>query len=118
MAGDMSVTVHKNALLCRLKENRDNHLDLYKKAYEGYRKAIISDLEFKLDRIKDRKEIQLHIRHSPPEDHTKDYDDVIDMLEMHNGDEMTLTQSQFVCYVRDDWGWKKQWTTSNSAYVN
>jgi hypothetical protein len=117
VAGDIEITVGKPALLEKLRSNRDSHRGLYEKAYEGYRKAMLADLEAKLTDLKAGKAVDPYLRHQAPEDHTRDYDDVVDMLEMHQGDTLELTQAQFRCYVKDDWGWKKTWTTSNSAYI-
>lgn len=114
---EMEVVISKPALLDRIRANRETHRSLYDKAFEGYRKAMVADLEEKLEKIKAGKLIDPLLRHQAPEDHTHDYDDVIDMLEMHQLDEMVLTQAQSRCYVRDDWGWKQSWTTSNSAYI-
>ena len=32
-------------------------------------------------------------------------------------DEITLTCSQFGCFVMDDWEWKEQWAVSNIGYM-
>jgi hypothetical protein len=74
-------------------------------------------LEEKLARIKKGKPIDCFFRNLPPDDHTDDYDDVIDMLGMALDDKIELTQPQFKQYVKDDWGWKQSWTTSNTAYI-
>jgi hypothetical protein len=39
------------------------------------------------------------------------------MMEWSQDDTVALTQSQFKQYVQDDWGWKDQWLTSNTAYM-
>jgi hypothetical protein len=116
-AGDITITVNKELLLSKLKENREYHHDLYEKAWEGYCKLARQALEDMLALIKDRKPIARGIGHIPPEDHTADYDDVIDMLDWSLGDEVELTQTQFIQYVKDDWGWKEQWTSSNTSYI-
>jgi hypothetical protein len=53
-----------------------------------------------------------------PQDHTRDYDRMIKMLQMHQDDLFTLDDFQFAEYVMDDWGWKRQWGTSNSEFVS
>jgi hypothetical protein len=111
------VTVEKAALLKILRENRDRHGSIYEKAWAGYRKAAIAELESMLDRIREGQHIAVALANIPPEDHTSDYEDVIDMLEMDTGDRVVLSQAQFRCYVKDNWGWKQTWTTSNTAYI-
>lgn len=116
-AGDITITVNKDTLLTALKENREQHHEQYEKAWDGYCVIARETLEAMLDTIKQKKPIGQYIKHAPPEDHTADYDDVIDMLEWSLGDEVELTQTQFIQYVKDDWGWKDQWTTSNTSYI-
>lgn len=41
---------------------------------------------------------------------------MIKMLEMCVADEVTVTEQQFSQYVLDDWGWKKQFITTNARY--
>jgi hypothetical protein len=116
-AGDITITVNKGELLDQLKENREKHHDLYEKAWDGYCKLARETLEEMLATIKAKKPIARGIGHIPPEDHTGDYDDVIDMLSWSLGDEVELTQTQFIQYVKDDWGWKEQWTASTTSYI-
>jgi len=117
-AGDITIRVRKTELLDKLKANRETHHELYEKAFAGYRKAMQKTLEHKLDAIKRGHSVDPYLRHTAPEDHTDDYTDVIDMLEMDVDMEVELTQSQFRCYVKDDWDWSAQWTTTNTAYLN
>lgn len=119
ISGEFGVTVDKNELLARLKENREKHEEAFKLAYEGFIQTLIEELEEKLARVKAGKtpKDRLIIGAVRPENHTSDYDDVIDMLTMADDKQITLTQTQFRQYARDDWGWKQQWTTSNSGYV-
>jgi hypothetical protein len=116
-AGDITITVKKDDLLGRLKDNRSSHRDLYEQAFDGYCKLMREELEERLSRIGARRAIDPYLRHQAPEDHTGDYDDVIEMLCMAIGNEVELTQTQFRCYVKDDWGWKRQWTASTAAYI-
>ena len=118
MNGQITITVSKTELLKIVKENRDNHHGLYEKAWSGYCKVARAELESMLERIRKDKPIPRHLMSVAPEDHTGDYEDVIDMLEMALGDEIELTQAQFKQYVKDDWGWKEQWTTSNTQYLS
>jgi hypothetical protein len=117
MNGQITITVSKTALLKVLSDNRGSHHDLYEKAWTGYCKAVRAELEDMLDRVKAQKPIPRFLGNLPPEDHTADYDDVIDMLGMALGDEIELTQAQFKQYVKDDWGWKEQWTAHTSTYI-
>jgi hypothetical protein len=52
-----------------------------------------------------------------PEDHTKDYDHIIAMVEMSVDDLFELNQNDFARYVLDDWEWKAAFTQSVMAYT-
>lgn len=117
--GEITVKVEKGDLLARLKDNRQQHEQAFLTAYEGYTQTLIEELEGKLAQVKAGKtpKDRVYINAVRPENHTDDYDDAIDMLEMADDKVIEMTQSQFRQYARDDWGWKQQWTTSNSAYI-
>ena len=110
------VTVKKEELLAKLKENRKAHRSIFLEAQEGYKKAVIETLEERLASARDGSKVQVHIRLDAPEDHTDEYDRSIAMLEMSVDDEIEVTANEFACFVMDDWGWKHDFLLSNSAY--
>jgi hypothetical protein len=117
MVGELKIKVTKSKLLTALEENRTTHGIAYEKAKAGYIKVTRRDLEEQLQRLVDGKVLDRIFFPSPPEDHTKDYDDAIAMMQWSQDSEIELTQSQFRQYVQDDWGWKDSWITSNTAYI-
>jgi hypothetical protein len=112
------VPVKKDELLGILRSNRDRHSEKYEKARAGWRKAMERELHELLDKVDNGLIIGVQLANIPPEDHTGDYNDAIDMLEMSIDNEVMLSQAQFRCYVKDKWGWQEQWTTSNSQYMS
>jgi hypothetical protein len=116
-AGDLTITVSKDSLLATLKGNRAKHGEAFKKAKEGYIKVTTEQLEAYVRRLADGELLEHRFINSPPEDHTTDYDDAIDMMEWSTDGTIELTQSQFVQYVKDDWGWKDNWVASTAAYI-
>ena len=112
------ITVDKNDLLTRVKTNRDKHREIFLEALEGYRQHSLSTLEAKVKDIKDGKTPKIYISIDRPVDHTRDYDRIIAMLEMHKGSEFDLEEDDFAQYALDDWSWKRQWALSNSGYVS
>lgn len=117
MNNNIIIMVSKDELLEVLKTNREKHRGLYEKAWAGYCKLTEEELVEKLARIKKGRRIDPFFGNQPPVDHTNDYGDVIDMLGMALDDKIELTQQQFKQYVKDDWGWKREWTTSNTKYT-
>lgn len=111
-----AIRVSKAKLLATLQTNRLNHRKIFEEAIEGYKQAVISELERRLNDAKANKKVSLYFQLTQPVDQTKDYDRAIGMLTMSLDTEIELTEQDFACYVLDDWGWKRQFLTSNSFY--
>lgn len=110
------ITVKKDDLIKIVEENRENHRGIYDKAVEAYHKTQQKWLDENIKKLKAGKEIVLYFGFPTPEDHTKDYDRVLRMLELSIDTEVTLSEADVSMYVQDDWQWKNAWTTTNSAY--
>lgn len=112
-----TVTVNRDELLDRVRENRDKHRSVFEAAMDGYRKAAIEELDRAISDARSGRKIMRHLSLIEPVDKTKDYDRVIDMLEMSTDEEITLEQNEFACYVRDEWAWRDQFLAANSSYT-
>ena len=111
------VKVSKEALLGKLKMNRSSHREIFLKAQEGYRKKIIEELDVMMAEACIGKRIRRGFEFPEPIDQTADYDRAIAMLEMSLEDEIVLSESDFACYVLDNWGWKDMVGMTNSRYL-
>lgn len=111
------VTVNKEVLLEHIRTNRNGHRDMFLKAIEGYRAAVIKELEMSLALAKEGKSFRRVIELEEPRDHTKDYDRIIKMLELSLSKEIEITEDQFQMYVMDEWGWKDQFISTASSYL-
>jgi hypothetical protein len=100
------VEVKKEEVLTRIRANRDQHRSIYEQAVEGYRKRAIETMEQMIADARKGGEIRQSIHLPVPEDHTEDYDRVIDMLDMEVKATVELSEQEFAWYVRDDWSWK------------
>lgn len=112
------IQLDKEELLQILHENRDKHRDAFEHALAGYKKALLADLNAMVYQLDQGKIPDVRIRYARPADHTRDYDRVIQMVQMHQGDYFSLEESDFAQFVRDDWAWKRQWVSSNSGYAS
>lgn len=110
------VQVRKSELLVALNKNREEHRTIFEEAIEGYRKEVEARLDSEIKAIKAGKRRNVFVSMNVPQDHTRDYDRAIRMIEMSIGDEITLTESDFSCYVMDDWGWQDQFLSQATAY--
>jgi tetratricopeptide (TPR) repeat protein len=121
------VTVRIVDLLEKLKSNRDTHRETYELARDGYRQQAIEMFKKELALAENGWEFRSSVYLEPPEDHTKDYDNAIEMLEMAlkavestvhpEAATIKITRKDFACYVRDDWGWKDAWFANTSGYT-
>jgi hypothetical protein len=111
------VTVYKHELLDKIKENRDNHRALFEKAIIAYREELKDWFQEQYDLVVEGKNFYTYFDGVEPQDHTKDYDTVIDMLEMSTEDKVNLSNAEFRQYVRDDWGWKGDFIATSSSYI-
>lgn len=111
-----SIKVKKVDLLAKLQANREAHRGIFLKAQEGYRKAVVAELEKMLEDTRAGRRIQRHISLVEPMDQTRDYDRAISMLSMSVETEIDIDEGEFAQYVLDDWSWKQQFATSTMSY--
>lgn len=52
-----------------------------------------------------------------PQDHSRDYDRAIRMMEASIYDDVKLSVSEFDAYVMNNWEWKNNFVNTNSAYI-
>ncbi len=113
------VTVKTEELLETLRVNRSVHVHEYETAFEGYREQVVSEVAHGLDIMGSGGEIFVGTRLIRPVNHVNDYDCVIRMLTMTISagvEEIEISMSNFSQYVMDEWGWKQQFSTTNSSY--
>jgi hypothetical protein len=111
------VKVAKDHVYCIVEENRKKHRAEFEKALEGWKSACILVLESNLEALRSGRAQRVFINEPPPEDHTRDYDRVLRMLEMSVEDEVVLPAQSFEQFVLDEWGWKEAWAATTSKYL-
>lgn len=124
------VTVQRAKLIGIIERNRVRHEDIYEKAMAGYKKKRIAatrkvigmyqrDLKTmiagKLPPSTRAHTGPLHL--NVPRKFTDEYVRALGMLRMHTEDTITLTAAEFDQFVRDQWGWSKDFVASNSIYT-
>ena len=110
------ITMKKSVLLDKLRENQRAHKAIFDEAVDGYKKQALALLEEHLKRIRDGKMIEVAVHLPVPENHTRDYDRVIAMMELDIAETVVLSEGDFAQYVLDDWKWKRQFLESSKAY--
>jgi hypothetical protein len=110
------VTVSKGDLIDKLEANKAGHRAIYEEALAGYQEKVLEKIDAFRDRVLAGDVLAVVINLPKPEDHTGDYDRILTMCRMSVADNLELTETEFAQYVMDDWGWKRQFLASNSAY--
>ena len=113
-----TVTVNTNEIVERVQKNRDAHRKVYEKALERFRTEAIKVFNAKLDELKAGGMPALYVRLPVPEDHTKEYDVLLDMLHSHRSATVELDWASFRRYVRDEWDWKDAFVGTTMNYMS
>lgn len=121
------VKIHKKDLLKKIKENRRKHIEEYNAAVEGYKEEALKEVKEGLKRLERQiKNLEkgemlhlasIHFNLPVPENHEKEYDQAIEMLNMSVDDVLTLTYNEFAQYVLDRWEWIERAKFVNSSYI-
>lgn len=112
----MAMKFKKDELVTIVQKNRDAHRAIFEEALIGYKQKVIETLEATIEQAKRGEVRQIYVSFAKPDDHTRDYDRLLKMLDMTSEQDVELTEQQFGQYVLDDWDWKRQFITTNSAY--
>jgi len=116
LRGLSEVRMAKDTLLERIKTNRDEHRKIYEEAMEGWKRSVIEALDAAYKDALEGRAYRVTFHLEQPEDHSDEYDTVIELLEASLDDEFELTHQQFSNYVLDKWGWQHHFLTTSSSY--
>jgi len=111
------IKVDKADLLEKLRTNREEHRSMFLKAQEVYRTAMIAELDRALQDAREGRDIVRMFRLPVPEDHTADFDTVIEMLEWEQGKTIKLAHHDFQQYVQNQWGWRASFAANTQSYL-
>ena len=110
------VLIQKKRLLEKLKQNRDEHKEIYETALEGWKEEVIKGLEDALVKAKKGEEYITQLDLTKPVHHLKEYDEIIDRVEWHEKDLIELDIQEFNCFVRDKWDWSHWFLKQATSY--
>lgn len=120
------VKVNRKELLEKVRANRETHVRDYEESVIGYKAAALKAIDEGMAKL--RRSVEelktgqvLHLAAvsfdlEVPENHKKDYDQVIAMLEMSVDDQLTIRSDEFALYVMDDWSWKANFDKTTTTY--
>ena len=121
---DLEITIGVTKLLDQVKANRERFVKSYDTLLQAYEKKVVQyqkqyrDYTQKI--ITKAKKISTDegqpLVPIKPVDRTKDYDFYIKMLENHQGQTVTLSESVYKRLWNDFWDWTQQLVYSANAY--
>jgi hypothetical protein len=103
-------------LLAKLKDNLIIHKKIAEEARAGYIKKTQEVLQEKLNEAKEGKFVHLSFNLPEPQNHSKEYEQTISMIEWDTRSELTLDQREFKSYILDEWSWDRSSLTTNALY--
>jgi len=122
------VKIRCDDLLVKVRENRTKHVKEYDEAVAGYKDAAKDAVQKAMERLQERIDYleagevlvlsAIHFDLKVPQNHAKDYDQVIAMLDMCVDDKLTVRADEFACYVMDDWDWTSEFKNVTQFYNN
>jgi hypothetical protein len=122
MGVTMRIQANKAEVLATIKKNRDEHLEIVAEAREGYLEKAELLLKEKIAEIEEAKKAQgrrigsIRIDLTEPGDHTGDYNTIIRMLELHQGDTIELNSDEVRQFLENKWDWMDQFLRGTSLY--
>lgn len=112
-----NITVSKGKLLETLQTQRDEHRALFLQAQEVFREKVIQVLDERLASARAGRKIELYIALPEPRDYTEEFDRAIAMVQWEEGNQITLSESDFKRYVLNQWEWAQAFAASTQGYL-
>lgn len=112
------ITVTKEKLLVKMRENRDLHRKQFEEALNGWQERVLAELEKAVSDAKKGLKFTTSFNLPRPSDHTSEYDEIIEQVEWNEEEQIDLDLNSFNQFVRDDWGWKRDFITTNAFYTH
>jgi uncharacterized protein YpuA (DUF1002 family) len=112
----MKVVCNTSELLEKVKQNKDAHIAIVEEAKRGFAKKAQEVLENHLEKLKRGLLKDLRVSLTPPRDHTREYETIIKMLQLHKNTHIELNADEVRMFVEDRWDWTEDFLQTNSAY--
>lgn len=110
-----TVRVKKEEVVKKVQANRDEHRKIFEEAFDGWKAKYVEWLEVTLAQAREGKQLGSRFTLTRPEDHTRDYDQVLTMLAMSQDDELELSAHEFANYIMDEWGWQQSFLMASMS---
>ena len=115
MKHNRTVTIKKEKLIEKIKENKEAHIKEFNEAVDAYRLEAAKQLGEADANLKAGK-LDISIRLTTPINRSSEYDKVVEMFTWEVKEEIELTQAEFNEYVHDDNDSSRSAKFANSFY--
>lgn len=112
-----NVTVDRLELIAKLQENLKVHTQDYKDAHSAWLEQAIEHHKAQVASLEEDGVLLQEGLPRAPENHEKDYNVALQMLEMSVEENVTLENHQFRELVMDEWHWKGNFAASVTRYT-
>jgi hypothetical protein len=133
---DRTITANVDEVLEALRNNLAEHKKIVAEAKDGYKeackKALVkarSDLSKRLKALEAGEPVNMRgisFHEAPPQDHSKQFDTIIKMLELHKNSHVPTKEDPVATidlkavdvqqFVLNNWDWSDQFLVANAAY--
>ena len=115
--GNRTITVRKDELIAKIKENKELHIQEYEKAVVAYKEEALKQLAKQTERVEEGA-LDAKLELVEPVNNAENYDKVVSMFEWEVNDEVELTQDEFKEYVLDENDFAERAKMSNAYYLS
>jgi hypothetical protein len=114
-----SVNVKREELLSALRKNLEVHRIEYKEALIDFKQRLIEDLQAGIEKVSASEPADLskfNVQVLFPQNHEKDFLEVIEMLDMSVDENINLDAESFRAYFKNEWHWSHSFTELAQSY--
>ena len=98
-----TVSISKDKLLKKVKENRDLHAKQFKEALDGWHESVIEELEVAVVNARRGIKYKTHFNLPEPFDHTQEYNSLISQIEWNEEAKINISLDDFNKFIMDEW---------------
>lgn len=113
---NQTVNVNREALITALYEGLNVHQAQLTELKADYKKAVVKFMSAAARRARKGDFSDLVLRLQAPQDHSQEYIDAIEMLEVSVDENIQLDKETYKAYYRNEWSWSSGLETASALY--
>lgn len=115
------IEVNKTKLIETLYENKSKHIKEYNESITAWRDNIMQAVDKIKEKIQESPDVDpthLISRIRKPHNHSDQYNTVIGMMEMDVKENVTISQSDYMYFIKDEWDWKRDFAATYASNIS